>query len=316
MVGTLEGIFETPVLLIAPRTFLLPDDTREDAFQDALKRFAQRFDLLQKNGCDVQVLGATKDTSGSHGYWRFIEEFERLRPSSIIRLDVNNRSDMLATIWPRDVFQVYGTLVISTPGYERKTKEILSKLGIPVERLEVLSSDLGQGGYVVRDKDLLVLSSRVSQDQNIPNIINRGYQIYFLPVPEKNDKGTDIGRRMSLNYHIDTEFNLVLSRGGTPLICVNEAYYSSFREHVDSLVEATDGKLHKIPEDSVDSRRGAINFIKLPNGKVMLPDYCVATQTFLEKGLGRSQVLIAKIDIFNDYSGPGGGLRCMSNLIE
>ena len=312
----LEGrILKNPTLLIAPRTFILSDDTREDFYQDALERFIRRYDMLTQE-CDVKVLGAKEDTDASHKYWRFIEDFEKLRPDAVIRLNVKSRRDTLATIWPRDVFQVYGDLVISTPGYEEKTREILLQLGVKLEGLKILSSNLGQGGYVVRDKNILILSSKVLEDPEIPHLKNKGYTIYFLPVPSEEDKDSDLVRRMSLNYHIDTEFNLVFSPDGNALICVNGGYYSRFQEQVDSIVEAINGKMYIIPEDSVDAMKKATNFIKLPNGKVMLPNYCSATQKFLEEGLGKNNVLVAEIDPATEYSGVGGGLRCMSNLIE
>lgn len=315
MTPPLESLVKNPTVLLAPRRFLFPDETREDAFEEALQRFTQRVDLLTDMGCAVRVLGATADTKYSHGSWRFLGEFDQRKPGTVLRFDVSMRKDMLAMLWPRDVFQVYGSMVMATPGYEQTTEEILSQLGIPSGSVEIVSSQLGQGGYVVRDQQLLVLSEKVHSDKGIARLQDLGYDIYFLPVPKKEDRSTTLARRIAFNYHIDTEFNFVLATDGTPLMCVNEEYYHCFGTAVDALVRTLRGKLHILPEDSVEYRKEAVNFITLPGNKVMLPDNCVNTQRFLEQGLGTENFVVAPIDLFSDYVGPSGGLRCMSNVI-
>ncbi|GEM_PF-6636606 len=327
-------IADEPLLLMAPynnHSQIFPDGV-QDAFSDAryspaFGRYLKRVDRLVSQGIRVRILGAYEDGDdvAPHGFSRSVNDIEKLRPGLVVRLSMYWDADRMAVLWPRDVFQVYGTTVLAAPVFDSedfhkiavfrdKTEQILSKLGIPKKMSAIGLSDLGMGGYVVRDGNVLVVSGVAKQDSYFLQLEHEGYKVFRLPVPGEGKGTPDLESRM-INNHIDTEFNLVFSPDGNALICVNQAYYAAFHEEVDGLVKELAAVLHVIPEGSQDREFLAVNFVRLPAGKVMMPGNCPYTQEFLERGLGEGNVLVSEV-MLDEFSGSGGGLRCMTNLIE
>lgn len=314
-----QKILEEPVLIIAPASFPYLNIMREGAYQESFERFVERYDLIKENGCNVKVLGATNSNKQTQRYMKFLKDFEKVRKESLVRWEVNCNWDHKGILWPRDVFQTYENLVAVYPHFEKKVSELLPRLGKVNPNIEFISSEFGQGGFVVRDKKTLIVSEFIKDEESdiIQKLKEKGFDINFLPVP-KTEHRSSLEVRMSKNSHIDTEFNMAFSPEGNALFCVNGAYYSAFRDEVDTLIKKFDGRLHIIKENTYEQTSLAVNFIKLPNGKIIMPNDCPITQEFLEKGLGKGNVLTPRIDCYNDYSaarGISGGLRCMSNLI-
>lgn len=277
-------------------------------YKNSLSRFSKRYDALTKKGYDVKVMSSTEYSERSKQFWRFTKYFEKMRQDSLLRINVDDRYDRYTVAWPQDIFQVYGNVVAFVYGYEKKAREIMSKLEI--SNMKFVESTLGEGGYVVRDKNIMFVSDAAAFNENdFPD-----YCIYKLPTPNKHDHTSILGKRMSVNQHIDTEFNFLFSPGGNSIICVNEAYYNRFRDELDDIKKKVDARMHIIPERSPDRKRYAVNFIRLLNGEAMMPDNCPYTQGFLEACLGKNNVLIAEVGK-DDYSGEGGGLKCGSNFI-
>ncbi len=307
-------LVEHPILLIAPPK---PRYDSEDCSNFAMQRFIRRYDLLRATGLDVRVLGATRDSTEMYRF-SLVEKIEALRPGSIVRIRADDPTGVKAICWPRDIFQVYLDHVFVNPGYEDKVREIFSQL--TEERISVINSYWGQGGFVVRNRNVLVASKAVvgplkQYAEDVRILESAGYTVFYLPVPKKEDSPSPLISRMMLNQHIDTEFNLIHSPKGNILACVNIDYYNMFQEQVDELRELLDAKLHIIPA-GIEILKKAVNFKSLPNGMIMLPSGCPSTQSFFEANLGCERVLVAEINSLRDYSGTGGGLRCMSNLIE
>jgi hypothetical protein len=318
MATDLEGrVLERPILLIAPYNKGGTDRVSKSFYDEALGRGLKKFDLFVSQGVEVRVIAPLKNKDyWSQQIWQYCQDFENLRPGSILRTNIKTKADYLAVVWPRDKFQTYGDILAYEPRNKDLIYKIFDQLKINSSSLDIADSYFSEGGCVVRDRNILVVSEHLKEDNLRPYLENEGYNIFFLPTPpEKGHPDKDLASRMK-NRHLDTEFNLVFSPRGNALVCVNEGYYISYHEEVDVLIRSLDARMHIIPERTLEREKLAVNFITLPNGKVVLPNSCRSTQKFLEDALGRENVLVLEVVMDVDYSGRYGGLRCMSNLIH
>ena len=317
-----------PILLLSPTNYNPPNNA---CLQEALNRWITRYDILKSRNYKVKLLGTPKNVQS--GQWVFIKAIDSARPDYVIGVDRNwdDPYEKNAMHWVRDAFQIYGDLILSSPGHEQITPRILSSIGIDTilssqqtfltkilnKKPVVYTSRLGEGGLVVRDKNTLVVSEIIKDDPYITELKKSGYQIYFLP--STGDKYDSLDFRMNVNNHIDTEFNFVYNKEDIPIVCVNEAYYQRFKSEVDGFINKFNGnkeKMYIIPEDSQERISLAVNFIKLPEHCVVIPSKCPELQSFFEEHLGKESVITFDVNKLLDYHGDGGGLRCMSNLIE
>lgn len=323
VVNLIEPEVRNPMMLMAPRVFRCSADgiSREE-YNLRMDRFIGRYDLYSEQGLNVKVLGLNNPFSEYTPFFiKAQEDFERLRPGSVIKIPLGTQDDFLGTLWPRDAFQTYGNIFLVNPFLEGFSFNLIDELGLSLREFQAEHSRLGEGGLVVRDKNLLVVSSAFfSRDyegnlDSVSRLLKQGYRVRYLPIPERDTYDKRLSKRMN-NGHIDTEFNLLFTPEKVPLIIVNQRYYHSFKHSVNALVEDLKGRLHVVPEDSPDYSRRGINFIGFPNGKVALPNKCYGVERFLRDELGNENVLTVDINPLRDYSGSGGGLRCMSNIIE
>jgi len=301
-----------PTILLSPRALTLPGSYPGKRFWNTLKESVESYDLLRSKGHNIRILRSSSEGKGAQEFIKFMftEELERKRPGSTLSLDIHDeQSD--AIMWPRDRFQIYGDLIFSQPESKYDTRKILNALGFPPS-VVIEKSVLGEGGLVVRAGKTLIVSeaarNRGIRRGEIECLEHRGYEIHFLPAMSDTDI-LCLNRRKDPEDHIDTEFGLALTRGGNALACVNPYYYSVFRKQVDRVVKRIGALLYVAPEGTM-----AINFISLPKGKVIISDHCASTTHFLERNLGASNVTAIKVNpaIYSK----GGGLRCMSNVIE
>lgn len=225
----------------------------------------------------------------------------------------------------RDSFQVFDNLIF-TPG----------KNGIPVVRellgdkkgeKEINISNFGIGGNILRSGKLIVAKESLRNSEWVETLEAKGYIVDFLPVPPLEEH-TDLSRRMGFNGHIDTEVNFVQSEKGYTFI-VNNDYYQQYPTEIDGLVEKYDGEVKIITSHDEQTRLRGVNFIELPNGKVVVPENCIETRSALEASIGKDNVISVKADCskFNgiaqtiDNDGHfitlwfHGGLRCLTNHI-
>jgi len=109
---------------------------------------------------------------------------------------------------------------------------------------------------------------------------------------------------------------------------VNDEYYREYEDRVSQLLQRYQSELIIIQDCDEQTRRRAVNFIELPDGKIVLPENCTQTKTALEGVLGVSNVLGARVD---SSKLPGsaitfvngraetlyfhGGLRCLTNCV-
>ena len=306
-----------PTILLSPGALNLPKSHLGGEYWRALKKGMESYDLLKAKGHDVRILGPSCERRGIvcvSPWFMFTTDLEHRRPGSTLSLDIDsNGVSHFAIMWPRDMFQVYGDLVFAQLGSEVEARKILSALGFPPS-VVIETSTLGEGGLVARSGKTLILSEAVHRrgirKGEIRSLEHRRYHIHFLPA-SREDFSTGMERRKDPVDHIDTEFGLVFSKGGNALACVNPDYYKQFRRPIDQLIKKIDASLHIAPEGESTM---AVNFISLPNGKVIIASDCDSTQSFLERGLGKENVTVLPID--PEIYLKGGGLRCMSNVIE
>ncbi|VVB73948.1 Uncharacterised protein [uncultured archaeon] len=304
---------ERPTILLSPRAFTLPTSYPGKRYLNALKKSVESYDLLRSKGHNVKMLCPSDYAIGDLPRFMLGTDMEERRPGSTLGLGANDCGDAeLAMRWPRDRFQVYGDLVFAQHGSEPETREIISALGFP-RSVVIEGSVLGEGGLVARAGKTLVISeaarARGIRRGELECLRHRGYDVHFLPV--ENSDFLENNRRKWPYEHIDTEFGLVFTEGGNALACVNPGYYSTFRKRVDRLAKDIGARLHVASEG--ESSLG-VNFISLPKGKAIMADSCPSTQHFLERNLGSRNVTALPIDATIYLN--GGGLRCMSNVIE
>lgn len=307
---------ERPTVLLSPRALSFPTSYPGVRYWKALKESAESYDLLKAKGHNVKILCPSSEGEGVQEFLKFMfgSDLENIRPGSTLRLRVDDYwMSQFAIMWPRDRFQIYGDLIFAESDSKHETRKMLTALGFP-SSIVIEKSALGEGGLVVRSRKTLIISeaarARGIRRGELGSLRNRGYSIHFLPVDNDFDLGNlSLRRRKDPNDHIDTEFGLVFSKGGNALACVNPHYYGMFREQVDRLIKEIDALLYVAPENTL-----GVNFISLPDGKAIVSDLCPQIVAFLERGLGTENVTTLKVN--PGICLRGGGLRCMSNVIE
>lgn len=306
---------ERPTILISQRALYFPNSYPGVRYWKALKESVESYDLLRSKGHNVKILCPSNEGKRAQDFLKFMfgYDLERIRPGSTLNLLVDNYLGEKTIMWPRDRFQIYGDLIFAEQDSKHEARKILTALGFP-SSVTIENSTLGEGGLVVRAGKTLVISdaagARGIRRGEIGSLKNRGYDIHFLPADNNFDLGNiSLERRKDPVDHIDLEFGLVHSKEGNAFACVNPYYYSLFHERVDRLVKEIDALLYVAPENTM-----AVNFISLPDGKAIISDICPPLVTFLQKGLGMDNVTVLNID--PGICLIGGGLRCMSNVIE
>lgn len=139
------------------------------------------------------------------------------------------------TSYVRDNFQVFDDLFF-TPG-EKRIPLVKKILGRKIENKQVIVSDFGIGGKVLRSGNLIVATDDL---RNLPeaDLLRRwGYEIEFLPIPSSKEQ-TILSERMDYNRHIDNEVNFVATNYGYVFV-VNEEYYERYKDVVDALAKKT-----------------------------------------------------------------------------
>ncbi|RJQ16970.1 hypothetical protein C4573_02820 [Candidatus Woesearchaeota archaeon] len=294
----LDDVVKKSVVLFAPLE--LPDATPsffKDAFDDCLRTY----DMLSENGYTVKILGPEEENVLSRKMWRYISALETARSGSVLRLPLDHCFELAEIRWPRDTFQFYGDVLCIAPRGKKITKKIFDALGIPLPEHTVRSS-LGEGGMAISAGNALFISEGV-QNAKILQVLSARYDIHVLPTPTQFD-----------HRHIDTAISFIPAE--KPLLLIDPDY--AF-EHVEAMIDLV-YRLHSesfiVPMPSPDYELLAVNMLVLPDGKVLLPEVCRETRSFLQKHLPKERILTCGSD-FPNYGkrGLAGGIRCMSNIV-
>lgn len=304
-----DSFVNKPVLLIAPRKIT---DTSRSNFNDIFSAFIHDYELLSSN-LDVKVLTPSVKNAWSLPFFKTSQSLIKKYPNANLPFNISCENEHFFTLWPRDLFQVYDNLIFSSKNSTSLVTSILNNLNISSNNLS--ENNFGIGGFVVRDRDLIVTSDYISDNLTFKELSLLGYEVHNVPVL-KFDNGSTLAKRMSHNHHLDTEFNLVHNKSGDVFTLVNESYYSFYKKQVDSINRKINANMCVVKENTSDYKMKSLNFISLPNWKVMIPGNSPKTKSFLEAALGKENVLVSKITDPCMYSGKYGGLRCMSNLIQ
>ncbi|MDO8657118.1 MAG: hypothetical protein Q7K55_00120, partial [Candidatus Levybacteria bacterium] len=118
---------------------------------------------------------------------------------------------------------------------------------------------------------------------------------------------------MTIIRHLDPIFNLARAGNGQLYALADQEYYQAFRDEVDELIDTLHATI-KIVRTPQEIRQRVINFITLPDGRIVIPNGCDETREFLESGLGKKNVLEIEVDAAEDYT-IDGGIRCKSNIV-
>jgi len=248
-------------------------------------------------------------------------DFEKLVESnSLAAVDFLPGSIYGAEIgYVRDMFQVFDDLVlVSEAGEVSSVKKILGR------EAPVVLSELGIGGNVVRSEKLLIIPEELREEPVLPLLMDRGYLIDFLPIPNPPYKD-ELASRMGFSRHLDMEINVVKNKDGWVFV-VNDDYFRKYKQRIAELLEKYNGSLVVICDKAEQTLLRAVNFIELPNGKVILPSNCEETIAKLTRVLGKDRVLSVDFDcsLLNGQATTRmggnlinlwfhGGLRCMAN---
>lgn len=314
--AVLKNQLERPTLIIGPRIFELYHLMDEGPCGVAIDKAIKTYDKISELDRSVRIL-SPPEWATAIDIMNYFDDIEHQRPGALLRLDGHfDCPEGKISYWPRDMFQKYGDLVLASQDNHKTTKEILSKLGI--NSVSVFEDRyLGEGGFVVRNGNLIVIPECLEPNLDVnAELRKRGYELFFLPTfTAKEDIYEHVGVFKPREEHLDMVLNLISSPDGNLLAVVDGNYYRCYFREVDQLVRKLNAKLHIIGS-ALEASKNATNFIGLPGGKVIMPNGCPSTQKFLEKGLGKSNVVVLDLsdEFFSDNR--SGGIRCMSNLIE
>lgn len=258
---------------------------------------------------------------------KYISENDFFRSlSKSIQTEVVLLKDKIADVetgYVRDKFQVFDDLVF-TPG-ERGIPLVKKILGRKIRNKQVIVSDFGIGGKVLRSGNLIVATDDLRNLPEVNLLRSRGYEIEFLPIPSSKEQ-TILSERMDYNRHIDSEVNFVATNNGYVFV-VNEEYYERYKDDVEALAKRHAGTVRIIQDLREQTKLRGVNFIEV-NSKVMVPDNCTETIKILKDALDEDKVILVKVDC-SKFNGEGvtihkgeflslyfhGGLRCLTNII-
>lgn len=287
------------------RLFELYDPLEEKTYSTKLDKALRTCDMFAKSGCDVKILSPPSITL-TFGAFTHFADIEKNRPGTVVTLSTReDRTESWGSYWTRDLFQKFKDQIFISRGHVPIANEVFSKLGITSESMYV-DMYLGVGGYVVRTGDILVLPDYFKSSEMAKELKNLGYEVFFLPVLDTLDRDME---------HLDLTFNMTSTPGGNLLAIVDGNYYRCCHEEVDNLAKLIDAKLHVVGYIN-EVMRQAPNFVELPDRTVVMSNGCPRTQGFLEKELGKEKVVA--LDLSKDFfaENKGGGIRCMTNLVE
>ncbi|MBD3164832.1 hypothetical protein GF323_06560 [Candidatus Woesearchaeota archaeon] len=306
-----DKILENPVLLLAARSWKLNHNIDDKIFQKVFDINLKRYDCLVENGYNVRILGV-KDSklprqTDAKRYWAFLEKFERERPGSTARITVDNDEEFRHLLWPCDIFQIFGKNIFAFPGLENLAGKILNEVDIDAD---ITPSKLGDGGYIIRDGNILAISEAIKSSPELKNLSN--YRIHILPVMTNKQNYVLYERMNKLQGHIDVEINQIDSK-----ICVTPEYYAAFKRKINEYVRIvnhfTDSKaeLYEIPQKEFYWK--AANFRTMHDKKIIILDKCPKTANWLGSKLGPENVIALPSDNADFYF--AGGIKCRSNLV-
>jgi len=223
----------------------------------------------------------------------------------------------------RDVFQVFEDLIFA-PNEDAAivAKELLQA------RPPIHISEFGIGGLVLRSEKLILVPDDLREEvETISKLQERGFCIDFLPVPPLTQDSGILVRRMNFSKHLDMEINIVYSQGRL-VVVANEDYYKERKDRVDKILHNYQGQLVIISDPREQTLLRAVNFVELPDGRVIIPENCNQAISALKNVLGKPNVLGENVDFSksksraNSYVNGGpityylhGGLRCLTNSV-
>lgn len=311
-------LLDQPLLLMALRTWVKKDKVPEDIFMKVVATHSKRYNILKSHGYNIQILGVEKctlpDEIDEEKVWRYMQFFEEEKPGSVLKVKVENDIEFRSLLWPDDIFQVYGTIVYAAPGLENLTSNIIEKLGI---QTDIISSKLGDGGYVIRDDNILTISEATKDQSAVKRLQETGYKVFFLPTMKRNkalshSEYTLADRMELLEGHIDCEIN---QRNAN--IAVTPEYYNAYENRIKDYCAAiaksgnSTPDLFVIPNEEVGWK--APNFRTMPDQKIIMLDKCPKTAEWYKSKVGDSNVILLPYDNIDFYY--SGGFKCRSNLV-
>lgn len=298
-----------PVLVMAPLNIGM--NSGQGYYEAAKARYLARYRILSEH-LPVKVLCPEKPTRYSYNPYWTTRDLEADIGDGLVQVRCNSEDDQYTMLWPRDAFTCFDSFVCSPYFAYTFYTALAASIWQTNPSCQFLKSDIGEGGLTVREQDILIGSNSIKDDRCLDFVENEGTAVFLLS--SEPDYSRLPGRED--NNHIDTEFNFVVSEHGVVHFFVNEGFYRQMAEDINYIrLEVGATTLTRIPEKSPDRRFHGVNFINLPDGSVAVADCCPLVRFSLEKMLGKKNVIALPVMPKFDYSGKGGGLRCMTNLV-
>ena len=243
-------------------------------------------DKVAETGCDVRILSPPTILLPLSAF-EYFKDIEYQRAGTVITPEIDeDRTKSWGGEWPRDLLQKFKDQIFAAEGHKKMAYEVLWRLGV---NAEYIRSDeyLGVGGHVIRSGNIIVIPDYFRHTNVSKTFEELGYEVYFLPVRDYLDGDME---------HLDLAFNLTSTQGGNLLATVDTEFQECCREEVESLVKRINARLHVVNRIE-ERKRKAVNFIELPGGRVIVPSGCPAVQEFLERNLGKENVMVLPLSI-------------------
>jgi hypothetical protein len=294
-----------------------------DEFIENGNIFEERENLLRSLGIELKLLLDTEEEpSLTHHVMHEVlgERIIEIKDPKIPLYDDNGNEvskDAYAKTlqWPRDSFYFLDDTIYIYPGKEKLVEQILTQLDVKPKK--TISSVIGEGGKHIDSRNIHIYAGiNLDPDSNWENEWNRlltegkHLTLPLLVVNEERAR-TEMERVLAQrmhNSHLDTESN-ILTRDEQGILMSSKEFYTLNREYIRRISKHYGFRIKIVDDDE----RGAVNFVELPGGQVIMPDRYPKTIRYLESILGSDYVF--PIRTFPGEIQEDGGFRCRTNLI-
>ena len=89
----------------------------------------------------------------------------------------------------------YDGFAFARPKWKNQARKILE--GVGLDSIVLISSSLGEGGYVVGEENILLVCKAVADSPEVEELRKKGYQVYVMPI-DKEDSHPTINTNLGL----------------------------------------------------------------------------------------------------------------------
>ncbi len=300
---------------------ILPDDCFDGSLEDVAYRYIKRQELFTGLGVDLKFLIPVENEGGCRFFKLGTVLREKTKSILEIRcedipedvLDDSSKNNGIVWYfrvlnWPRDIFQVFGDKFYTPSMNVGFTRSLISQMGYTND---VVVTDIGEGGLSVRSENIVIATQVPNNPLNWDPVREEGYEVQTIQLPMRSFLDPKKLGRERYNGHIDTELNIARTPCDNLLLLVNRDFYRVFKSDVNRVAKTLGAKKYVVDGNECEVR--GLNFVNLPDKKIVVDSCCGGILKFLKKNISHNRVI--PLETFSYECVNEGALRCRTNLV-